>query len=147
MRCTLKEAYLVWKAKSLWAKVTWCAVSIVERPSCHDDFIFYDGPENILDFCKLCTLVKIIILCLQTIFFEVLSTAEIPLEPHDRVHMPQEAVVSWDKIFLPNSTYNFHLDSLSIFHCSCHTWCLTQTWMHEYSVSENLVDIPDIILS
>jgi hypothetical protein len=61
--------------------------------------------------------------------------------------MPQEAVVSWDKIFPPNATYNFHLDSLSIFHCSCHGRCLTQTWMHEYSVSENLVDIPDIILS
>jgi hypothetical protein len=37
------------------------------------------------------------------------------LEPHHRVHMKQEAVVSWDKIILPNATYNFHLDSLSIF--------------------------------
>jgi hypothetical protein len=30
------------------------------------------------------------------------------LEPHDRVHMPQEEVVSWDKILLPNATYSFH---------------------------------------
>jgi hypothetical protein len=37
------------------------------------------------------------------------------LEPHGRVHMPQEAVVSWDEILLLNATYCFHLDSLSIF--------------------------------
>jgi hypothetical protein len=49
---------------------------------------------NIPDLCKLYTLVKITHLYLQTIFFEVLGTAENPLEPYDRVHMPQEAVVS-----------------------------------------------------
>jgi hypothetical protein len=147
MRCTLKEAYLVWKAKSLWVRVTWCAIATLEKPSCPDDFIFYDGPENVPNLCMLYTLVKITILYLQTIFFEVLSISKIPLEPHDHVHMPHKAVVSWDKILLPNTTYSFHLDSLSIFHCSCHRWCLTQTWMHEYSVSENLVDIPNIILS
>jgi hypothetical protein len=55
---------------------------------------FYDGRKNVPDLCKLYILVKITIPYLQTIFVEVLSTAEIPLEPHDRVHMPQEAVVS-----------------------------------------------------
>jgi hypothetical protein len=74
--------------------VTWRAIAIVENPSCRDDFIFYDGPENVPDLCKLYTLVKITILYLQTIFFKVLSTAKIPLELHDCVHMSQEAVVS-----------------------------------------------------
>jgi hypothetical protein len=69
------------------------------------------------------------------------------LELHDCVHMSQEAVVSWDKILLPNATYSLHLDCLSIFHFSCQGRRLTQTWMHDYSVSDNLVDIPDIILS